>query len=140
MRPRSRTPTDDGTPRHRHGFWSRRHRRRRRAEGVAGLAARLAARLDLSEVQAAAWRPVVAALEEGAPALERLRADRAALDEAMPAPVRLARVEGALVAGLVLLHAVRRPFEAFYGTLAPDQKRTLDRLAGAARRRGRAPL
>jgi hypothetical protein len=126
-------------PRH---FWGRCRRRRHAARALgarqaAAFARRVEKRLDMTPPQAAAWARVTDILVDGTDALDRLGEDLDLLRGGLPAPVRLARLESALVTGLDLTHRLRPAFEAFYGTLTPAQKEVLDDLAEPRRRRHR---
>lgn len=124
-------------PRH---FWGR-CGRRRHGEGafgarrVAAWTRRVEAKLTLSPPQAEAWARVTALLQDRTDALDRLGEDIDLLRGGLPAPVRLARLETALVTALDVAHSLRPLLEAFYGTLTPAQKEVVDDLTAPRLRR-----
>jgi hypothetical protein len=77
--------------------------------------------------QQAAWRELA----------KRLRAAAATFDDAhedppvegLGAKERLARAETSLAAGLAALRSIRPAFDAFYDTLTPAQRKSLDAFA-----------
>lgn len=137
----SREPSDN-VIRPPDGWWRRMHRRHDHGGGwgpgfVDDLAGRVADELDLNAVQMEAWHRVTGLLAANGGALERLRDDMRVLEGDGPLPVRLARLEGAMVTGLDVAHQLRPALELFYGSLSDDQKHRLDALVGRRRRHRR---
>lgn len=105
------------------------------AEDVIGLVERL---VEFTPVQAAAWAKLASTIRASG---DSLRQDCARLEEAgepATAPQQLARAEAMMVAGLVAVRQVRPAFDAFYGSLADEQRAALDGLMAHRRDHGSA--
>jgi hypothetical protein len=90
--------------------------------------------LRLTPEQAEAWRELVAALRAATSALDRACADGTLASAGRDVPATLAQVERWLDTGLAAVRAIRPPAEAFYATLSPEQRGTLDELVARRHR------
>ena len=81
----------------------------------------------LSGNQRAAWQELAKRLRAATVTFGEARDNAHA--EGMSAKERLAQAENMMAAGLAALQSLRPAFDAFYGTLTPAQRKTLDAFA-----------